>query len=78
MTTLIISLLAILYVSEMIAAYRAAGRDWSRMAVDVRLVYLLSAPIFQAGVRLLLLLDKLFYRPDRQRSTPRTRQLAIH
>ena len=76
MVTLIASLVAILYVSEMIAAYHAAGRNWSRMAVDVRLVYLVTEPIFQAGVRVLLFVDRLFYRPDRENNRAPSGQFA--
>lgn len=50
-----------LYVFGMVAAYRAAGGGWSQMDRDVKLVYLLAVPLFQAGVRLLLWVDRLFF-----------------
>lgn len=58
-----LALLALLYVVGVARAYRAAGPAWSQMDRDVRLVFLLTAPLFRAGVALFIAADRLFYRP---------------
>lgn len=64
MALTITSIILGLYVCGVVAAYRAAGTGWSRMDRDVKLVYLLAVPFFQAGVRLLLWVDRLLFAPD--------------
>lgn len=56
-------LLLLLYLWGVLRAYRAAGDTWKAMDRDVRLVFLLTVPLFRAAIQLLLWLDKLFYTP---------------
>jgi hypothetical protein len=59
----LLGLLALLYVRAMVLAYRAAGADWQRMDRDVRIVFLLAAPLFRGAIKLLLLADRILYTP---------------
>lgn len=56
-------LFVLLYLRGIVRAYRASGESWKTMDRDVRLVYLLAVPLFRGGIKVLLLLDKLFYMP---------------
>jgi hypothetical protein len=55
--------LVVLYLWGVARAYRAAGDGWSTMDRDVRVVFLLTVPVFQAAVAVMLCIDRLFYTP---------------
>jgi hypothetical protein len=62
---LAVSVLALLalYLRGMVSAYRAAGDSWKTMDPDVRMVFILAAPLFRGGINLLMWIDRLFYAP---------------
>jgi hypothetical protein len=61
----ILVLLGLLYVRGVVRAYLAAGENWKNMDQDVRLVFILLVPLFRAAVTVLMVVDRLFYRPRR-------------
>lgn len=53
-----------LYLLGIWRAYRAvSAKEWREMDYDVCAVYLFLAPIARTAIDLLLLADRLFYRP---------------
>lgn len=66
----VVVMLSYLYIRGMYRAYRAAGDDWGRMDRDVRVVFLFAVPVFRGAVRLLMMADRIFYRPKTQRQFP--------
>jgi hypothetical protein len=71
LAAIILAVALLLYVWAIVGAYRAAADGWNSMDRDVRLVFLLTVPLFRGAVKVLLWVDRIFYTPTSEKMTAR-------
>ncbi len=69
LAAIILAVALLLYVWAIVGAYRAAAGN--SMDRDVRLVFLLTVPLFRGAVKVLLWVDRIFYTPTSEKMTAR-------